>query len=182
VRTDSDGEVGSCGASLASLQNSMQPMARILCPVDFSPASSAALDQALELAAASEGTVEVAHVCNVPYYVRPDLLIWTDSMSRPMAEVAEESAKARLDSLLAPLPPENRARVQTSIHFGPPAATISKLAEARKVNLIVMGTHGRHGISLRLLGSVAERVVREAPCPVLVVRPSEDKEDSERKG
>ncbi len=159
----------------------MQPMARLLCPVDFSPASSAALAQALELAAASGGTVEVAHVCNVPSYVRPDLLVWADSMSRPMSEVAEESAKASLESLLAPLTPQNRARVQTSIHFGPPAGTISKLAEARKANLIVMGTHGRHGISLKLLGSVAERVVREAPCPVLVVRPRGD-EDSGRKG
>jgi len=157
-------------------------MARILCPVDFSPASSPALAQALELAAVSDGTVEVAHVCNVPYYVRPELLVWADSMARPIAEVAEESAKARLDSLLAPLTRENRARVQTSIHFGPPAATISQLAGARKVNLIVMGTHGRHGISLKLLGSVTERVVREASCPVLVVRPTEAKEDGERKG
>ncbi len=157
-------------------------MARILCPVDFSPASSPALTQALELAAASEGTVEIAHVCNVPYYVRPDLLVWADSMSRPMAAVAEESAKASLDSLLAPLSAQDRAHVRTSIHFGSPAETISKLAEASKANLIVMGTHGRHGLGLRFLGSVAERVVREAPCPVLVVRPTEDREDSERKG
>lgn len=120
------------GASLAATpEYSMQPMARILCPVDFSPASCPTLAPAFELAGVSEGTVEVAHGCNVPYYVRPELLVWADSMAHPIAEVAEESAKAGPNSLLVPPTRENRARVQTSIHFGSPAATISTLAGAR---------------------------------------------------
>ncbi|MDX2052422.1 MAG: universal stress protein [Polyangiaceae bacterium] len=146
-------------------------MDRILCAVDFSEGAPLVLKQALNLAALSGGNVEVVHVCNVPPYFGPELMVWVDAGSTPLSQVAEEAARARLAALLAELTPEERARTTTSIEFGPPADALLRVAKDRESNLIVMGTHGRTGLGHVMLGSVAERVVRSSHCPVLVVRP-----------
>jgi nucleotide-binding universal stress UspA family protein len=82
---------------------------------------------------------------------------------------AEEKAH---DALHARIPPEDRGsgRCETVVAHGAPAAEILRLAAERSASLIVIGTHGRTGLIRLALGSVAERVVREAPCPVLVIR------------
>lgn len=114
---------------------------RILVPTDFGQASDAALAQARELAAALGASLHLVHV----------------------VEDAE-----RADALAASL--EAALGHQTALLSGPTARTIVEYAADRAFDLIVMGTHGRTGVAHLLLGSVAEQVVRTAPCPVLTVR------------
>jgi|KBSSwiStaDraftv2_1062776.scaffolds.fasta_scaffold48265_1 nucleotide-binding universal stress UspA family protein len=114
---------------------------RILVPTDFGPASDAALAQARQLAAALGASLHLVHVL--------------------------EDAQ-RADALAASL--EAALGHETAVLNGPTAPTIVEYATDRAFDLIVMGTHGRTGVAHLLLGSVAEQVVRTAPCPVLTVR------------
>ena len=114
---------------------------RILVPTDFGQASDAALAQARELAAGLGASVHVVHVL--------------------------ENAQ-RADALAASL--EAGLGHETALLSGPTAPAIVEYATNRAFDLIVMGTHGRTGVAHLLLGSVAEQVVRTAPCPVLTVR------------
>lgn len=149
----------------------MPVLKKILCPVDFSGSSRKALDHALYLAKVADAQVDLIHVCNVPHYVRPDLMVWVESGgARPMSEIAREQAQVEMSELVAHLDPESARRVSAQVYVGSPAASIIKFAEDHLVDLIVMGTHGRTGLEHLMLGSVAEKVVRRAPCPVLVVR------------
>ena len=81
----------------------------------------------------------------------------------------ETAARERLDTLLTPSDLD-RLRPEYAVRIGTPAEEIVRYADARDIDLIVMGTHGRSGVAHLLLGSVAEQVVRAAPCPVLFVR------------
>ena len=72
--------------------------------------------------------------------------------------------------MLAEVPEEIQNRVETTILFGVPFVEIIKMAREKDIDLIVIGTHGRTGLAHMLIGSVAEKVVRKAPCPVLSVK------------
>jgi nucleotide-binding universal stress UspA family protein len=133
------------------------------------------LDHALYLAEVADANIDLIHVCNVPHYVRPDLMVWVESGgARPMSEIAREQAQAEMSELVSSLEAEAAQRVTSQVYVGTPAATIVKFAEDHPIDLIVMGTHGRTGLEHLMLGSVAEKVVRRAPCPVLVVRESSE--------
>jgi nucleotide-binding universal stress UspA family protein len=139
---------------------------RILVPTDFSEPADEALDYALNLARALGATVSLAHVFTDPY------------------------EQARYSEQYVPMPEAIRAEILADIHqrlavraartgqpgataeilTGPTARAIVDCAQRQGAHLIVMGTHGRHGVAHVLMGSVAERVVRTAPCPVLTVR------------
>jgi nucleotide-binding universal stress UspA family protein len=148
----------------------MSGLQKILCATDFSESSADALRHALALAALSGGQVSLVHVCEVPYYIRPDVMVWMEGGARPMAEVAREQSEAQLAALVASLDDEARARITARVVMGDPSDEIPALARQEAFDLIVTGTHGRSGIEHFVVGSVAEKIVRRAPCPVYVVR------------
>lgn len=148
----------------------MNPIARILVPIDFSDPSRAALEHALVLAKAFGATVELLHIWEIPGYVRPDLTVWVGDVSGSFSEHARRDATERMNHLVEEYGLADRDDVVTRIACGTPYASILTALEDSSYDLVVMGTHGRTGLSHMLLGSVAERVVRHAPCPVLTVR------------
>jgi universal stress protein A len=156
---------------------------RILCPVDLSECSHAALAHALVLAKASKSRVDVLHAYYVPAVIQPNLLVWAATGLRPIEEVADEQARKELDEFLAEHGPDSSQRIDLHVVHQDPTSAILDFAKNHQSTLIVMGTHGRTGPSRLLMGSVAERVVRCAPCPVLTVRePPDEAAGEERDG
>ena len=140
---------------------------RILCGVDFTQCSRAALDYALMLAERCDAKVDLVHAWDLTAAVvepRPE-------GPPPGAKYAEEAAARAMQELLATLPPAARARVTERIVWGQAAPIILEQAEQQSADLIVLGTQGRSWLSRLATGSVAEQVVRRAPCPVLTIRP-----------
>jgi len=147
--------------------------ARILCAVDFSPASEAALRLALDLARQSNGAVTVLHA-----------LEWLEE-EEPRAnahfnvneyrQYLRRDLQTRLESLLT-----NESRewcdIETMVTFGRAHREVLRVAHERGTDLIVVGAQGRGGMGLAFLGSATPPVVRDAACPVLVVRGSTGKE------
>jgi nucleotide-binding universal stress UspA family protein len=136
----------------------------ILVPHDFSDTAEHALTYAVALAEKFGARVTVLHAYEAPSYGYPDALVASFEFS---AEI-ERAALVALKSV------EARARrpnveVDTVLRRGTPWVEITAAAKERKADLIVIGTHGRRGVARALLGSVAEKVVRTAPCPVLTV-------------
>lgn len=138
---------------------------RIVVPLDFSANSTRALDYAQALARKFDGVLHLIHVCEVPSMMTASMdayaIAYTD-WSQRLGEEAEKQLneiKARLD-----------VKATTEVLFGPPAKAIVEDAETNQADLIVMGTHGHGAVMHVLMGNVAERVVRMAPCPVLTVR------------
>lgn len=145
----------------------MKPLSNILCPVDFSDSSRHALRYALELAEALGASLKLVHAYHVPHYIQPSLLVWMGTGSRPFWEVAEEQARTEFDDFMRRVAPG--ARVEKTLVMGDPVATVLSLVERDGHDLVVMGTHGRTGAARIVMGSVAERIVRRCPCPVITV-------------
>ena len=136
----------------------------ILVPVDFSETSEHALACAQSFAQTFGATLHVLHVIPDPHSQAWSIEATGMNLGSLM-ETWEADAKERLDRLaLGDLPSERATRV------GQPYREVIRYADTHNVDLIVMGTHGRGAIEHMLLGSVAEKVVRTAPCPVLTVR------------
>jgi len=147
----------------------MKPtITRILVPTDFSATSDAALDFAKTIATTCEASLHLLHVFEDPFVPGA----FTSETYAPMppgmrAEMVDEATA----KLARRLPPDEQARFHgtTEIVTGVGAATIVEYAREQNIDLIVMGTHGRTGLAHVLIGSVAEKVVRTAFCPVLTV-------------
>lgn len=144
----------------------------ILCPIDFSACSSEALDYAVELAKKLGADLHLLHVYQDPLagipFARPN----TAGAPAAPLEVIEQARAARKTEIerLRKLCTDHGITTRVEEIEGVPAATIVKAASDNKTDLIVMGTHGRTGLAHVVVGSVAERVVRLSPCPVLTVR------------
>ncbi len=111
--------------------------------------------------------LDLLHVVPNPYVSDPSGLY--TSLPQNFLDDLEQDARTRLNEVLAP--DERKAfAAQSIVTVGDPLFAIVEYARTEHVDLIVMGTHGRTGLSHLFLGSVAERVVRAAPCPVLTVR------------
>jgi len=141
---------------------------KILCPVDFSDASRSALQVASELARRFGGEVTVFHAYPLPGYTLPE---GTVLPATGMLQELAEQTDALLVRWKAEAVADGAPKVSTAKAVGEPAAEIVAAAEDGKYDAIVVGTHGRSGLAHMLLGSVAERVVRRAPMPVITVRP-----------
>lgn len=143
----------------------MPKISRILCPVDFSPCSDLAADYAIELASQLGAAVYFLHAWEVPVYAVPDgaLAFNVDVMMR-----IDEAMKSKLDALLARYA-DRKVELHGRVLQGMPALEIVRRVDELHIDLVVMGTHGRTGLSHLFLGSVAERVVRTAHVPVLTV-------------
>ena len=138
----------------------MPQFSNILCPVDFDQNSLAAVRVAAELAREYKATVYLLHVVHL--HLAPET-------ARSSGE-AETAAKTKLELI-----GHQKLKVGTPYEIlvmpGDPAVEVLQMAVKLGIDLIVMATHGRKGLRRLVLGSVAERVVREAPCPVLTVKP-----------
>ena len=138
----------------------------ILVPTDFSECSDAAVKYGSELANAFGATLHLLNVVQDPY----TMPYGADGFVAPAQDLLGEwraEAKRRLE---AGVPVGFESRTVTATRIGSPCPEIVRYAVGRHIDLIVLGTHGRGAIGHVLLGSVAERVVRTAPCPVLTVR------------
>ena len=149
----------------------MSGIQHILVPTDFSPASDIALQYAIDLAQRLGSHVHLLHVIDEAGVsdVYPEVVYFPEVPAirdRLINEAAAELQKAltRCSSV--------GVQATTEILNGVPARSIAQTATTRGTDLIVMGTHGRGAIAHLMLGSVAERVVRIAPCAVLTVRDS----------
>ena len=146
----------------------MSEIKRMLVPTDFSPASDIAFNYAIDMAARQGATIHLLHVIDDAsfataypdgFYVElPGLRAQlTEDATRRLQEMATRCASGDV-----------MATIEVAV--GRPARVVTDIAKAQGTNLIVMGTHGRSGFAHLVLGSVAERVVRTAPCAVLTVR------------
>jgi len=146
----------------------MKGVRRILHPTDFSRASGAAFLKAVALAKESRAQLLLVHVMLPPTpfigdgYVSPKTYQELEAAARRSAqrELAKVAARAQ----------KAKARIKAMLLEGVPYDRIARAARSKRADLIVMGTHGRSGLSKFFLGSVAERVIALAPCPVLTVR------------
>jgi nucleotide-binding universal stress UspA family protein len=144
----------------------------ILVPTDLSEAAEEALDYACELASKLDATVHLVNVIGIPALGLPELGVAVTSTVIDSMIVDNQKA---LDALAARKC--NQARVgKIVLKTGDARDVINQTALEVDADLIVMGTHGRRGVTRVLLGSVAETVVRTAPCPVLTVRQHKHKD------
>jgi nucleotide-binding universal stress UspA family protein len=147
----------------------MARFTRILVPTDFSPASEAALAAATELADRFGASIHLLHVLEDPYSTSAYATEVYGFLPPGLRETWQENAEKRLQALM-PRDQGTRSGGSYAVVFGAPARAIVDHAHGAGIDLIVMGTHGRSGVAHLLLGSVAERVVRTAACPVMTVR------------
>ena len=136
----------------------------ILVPTDFSDFADHALDYAIMLASKLGAQVHVVNALTIPELGVPELGV---ALSSTMMGTMVQRNQAALDKLVAARPSANFA---TMLRTGDPRSVILQAAKELGADLIVMGTHGRRGVTRALLGSIAEAIVRTAPCPVLTVR------------
>jgi len=143
----------------------------ILVPTDLSPYAEEAFTYACELAVKLDATIHLVNVIGIPALGVPELGVAVTSAM--IASMISDNQKA-LDALAAHAP--GGARIgRILMKTGDARDMINEAAREVDADLIVMGTHGRRGVSRALLGSVAETVVRTAPCPVLTIRPRDHK-------
>lgn len=134
---------------------------RVLCPVDFSEHADVAADWARDLSDRFGAELHLLHVVAV---LDPLIPPGAATFASELVREIQESARSRLDEVAG------GHDAVTALREGAPFGEIVDYATEQDIDLIVMGTHGRTGISHLLIGSVAEKVVRRAPCAVLTIR------------
>jgi universal stress protein A len=137
----------------------------VLVPVDFSEHSGAAMDLAIELVRGSGGTIHLLHAYEVPLGTIPPYGV---AVPESLLAQVRDAAARRLEKAAHKVTAAG-VRCETHVVHGPAADVIIEASREQAVDLIVMGTRGLTGLKHVLLGSVAERTVRQAPCPVLTV-------------
>ncbi|MGL4250396.1 MAG: universal stress protein [Aeromonas sp.] len=142
----------------------MPAIKTLLCPVDFSQMSRAVLDYAVFMVQSHQARLRLVHVVDQLHGFDSYKILHMTAIE--ITHEMERQARDQLKALVAELP----VAAPFEVRFGRAADEIVLQAREDKADLIVMGSHGRSGISHLLVGSVAESVVRHAPCPVLVVR------------
>lgn len=138
---------------------------KILVPVDFGDCSERGLAAAFELASRYDAWIEVLHVWLPPPYAAESIA--GRDRAEELLQLEREDLRKKLLEMIAAIPGSKNARFEITLVSGAPREVI--LLRARSFDLVVMGTHGRRGLSHLVLGSVTESVVRESPTPVLVV-------------
>ena len=148
----------------------MRSVKKILVPTDFSPPAAGAVEQAVMFANIYGASLTLFHVYGLPPPMVDGADAYGKDVEQALAEGAERSLTALRDELRRRFPDAPVTETKAVLGF----AADEIVGEARRgdFDLIVMGTHGRTGFRHMLLGSVAERVVRTAPVPVLTVHPS----------
>ncbi len=146
----------------------------LLVPVDFSACSDAAADWAADLAARFGASVSLLHIVEIPRGLDRASLVNPggpgEVAALPITEWAADSGQKQLNRMARRLQPRG-VEISTQVSEGSPVATILEVAAELQPDAIVMGTHGRKGLAHAFMGSVAERVVRGAECPVITLKP-----------
>lgn len=143
---------------------------RILVPVDLKDGSRSVVNYALQLARPFGATVDVLHAWEPPQYVAPDLLVASPGWDAVSLEaMARDTAGKELETLLRNVDGTAPVALSHRVVIGEAGNVVLEEAERGKYDLIVMGTHQRKGLTRMLLGSVAQKVVGRAVCPVLTL-------------
>ncbi len=145
----------------------MLPLTKIICPTDFSEPSYEAVKIAKELGSYFAAELVLLHVVPPAPFIPVVPGLVTPEFVAPEQEL-ESSAKKNMEELINTFG-FTEFKVRSSVLLGLPADEIVRTAEAEQVDLIVIATHGRTGLGRLIFGSVAEKVVRTAGCPVLTV-------------
>jgi nucleotide-binding universal stress UspA family protein len=154
-----------CSVLAARARGDATSFAHVLCPIDFSDSSRLAVERAAQLAAPSGAGIMLLHAIELPvtYNGEPFGVDFLDGIEKKSTHLLEDWAADLRSKIAVP--------VATEIRVGPPGMqTLEILDRDPTFDLVVIGSHGRTGLRRVLLGSVAEQVVRHAPCPVLVAR------------
>ena len=146
----------------------------ILVPTDLSEYADYALDYAIALAQKLQARLTLLYVIHLTPLAMGDIGV---SGLVPYLDEMETDAQQRMQALLNRVHQEG-LQGETAVVQGVPFQSIVDMAENKNVDMIVMGTHGRTGLTHALMGSVAEKVVRLAPCPVLVTRGKTEASDA----
>jgi nucleotide-binding universal stress UspA family protein len=150
----------------------MQPIKIIVVPTDFSPASTRALRYACNLADATGASLHIIHVVENPYL--PNAFAgYYSPLPAEFLEDLDRRTRAELESQLTA---EEKSKYSAAfvLRTGSPAHEILEyLDEEEAIDLVVMATAGRGGVARLMMGSVADKIVRSAPCPVLTLHPAE---------
>ncbi len=138
---------------------------RIFVPTDFSACADEALAVAIELAKKFESHLTLVHACEPPTYAYMGMVSTPLDLVTPVQDAAREALREAAEVLKAKYPNSDALLL-----FGNAAVELLAAIDKNKADLVVMGTHGRTGLTHVLLGSIAERIVRTSPVPVLTVR------------
>ncbi len=143
---------------------------RLLVPTDYSACSRRALEMALALAERFGASIDLLHVWRTPHDLPPNLrVVGADDREHALSELLEQQAQSEMVEFVRAVAPETSTTVHRRFEAGEPSRVILDVAQ-EGYGLLVIGTHGRTGLQRFLMGSVTEKVVRLAPCPVLTVR------------
>ena len=154
-----------CSVLAARAPGGVQPFRNVLCPIDFSEESRHALERAAELAAPGAAGIALLHV------IEPAVALGNLPMGENNLPAVDRRAAHELAGWASDLEKRVSVPVRTEIRIGRPGVqTLGVLDADPTFDLVIMGSHGRTGIRRVLLGSVAEKVLRHAACPVLIVR------------
>jgi nucleotide-binding universal stress UspA family protein len=140
---------------------------RILVPVDYSAPSRTALEYAAFLAERLGATLDVVHVWDKPSFVPENVTV--GNPPRPLGELIAENADREMDEFIAAAALPAGTKIERHLASGEPSAACLLRLSAQPYDLVVVGTHGRTGMRHLLLGSIAERLVRLSPVPVVTV-------------
>ena len=153
----------------------MASFENILVPTDFSAGSYAALGYAAFLAQRLGSNVDVLAVYEAPIGIDPDARVTQPGQSRPetLAEILRQTTEKKLHDFLSDVPGAKGLTLRGRVEQGNPAEVIVRSARAGGVDLVCMGTKGIGAGGRGPVGSVLEKVIRDAPCPVLAVRVKE---------
>jgi len=154
------------------------PLRKILCPTDFSDASHEALEAAEELARTFTAELILIHAIPPTHVIQspnPPSALYSPTFVKEMEGFAFKTMEKLVRKKLSKKEIQEDIQVRTMVVHGNPADEIVKRADSENVDLIVIATHGMTGWRHMVFGSVAEKVVRLAPCPVLtILAPHED--------
>ena len=146
----------------------------LLVPVDFSECATRALELACALAERDRAILTLVHVSPLPPNLPPAALVTPPGATEPMRidAYAMQGVRARLDAMAIPL--RRRGLDARTVAFAAPSGDVSedllRIGAELEVDAIVVGTHGRTGLSHLLLGSVAEKIIRRSTVPVITIR------------
>ena len=141
----------------------------VLVPTDFSEGSAEAVRYAFDLAVTLGATLHILHVLENPFAPGAFMEMYTP----PPPEYFTNMERMAEEKLRTVLKPEQMVRVNTVLttRLGLPASEIlDRLQEDPKIDLVVMATHGRGGVARMVMGSVTDKIIRSAPCPVVTLR------------
>ncbi len=146
-------------------------LAKLLVPTDFSEDSEQAARYAVELAKRFQAEIHCIHVVDIPADLLSTSAYYMTGPSEAFLDQIREESKKNLEAFAE----KNLegTQVRTAFLEGSPFVEIIRYARNQEIDLVVIATHGRTGLRHVLFGSVAEKVVRKAPCPVLVVKRKE---------